>query len=307
MTANARVLWVDGCKGLAMILVILGHTLRTDVSLIYIYSFHMPLFFFLSGLVCNEKKYKCGSFIKSRFNTLVLPYIFFYLLTYLYWLFVERSFRPIDMSWWQPLLGMIYGGQWHGLMDHNGILWFLPCLFITELLFFSVKQIHKIGWQLLIVAVLAFVGISIKQILPWCANIAAVALVFFFLGNLLRSSLLDKGNVNSRIIGAVIAITSCISYLVLAKFWHNEVQMATNSYGNVLAFFVLAFLGTIGMVMLFKYLPFNKYLSWGGVFRKKYPSNICFTSAHIAGNKISRSEVFFSFSSRDKYSLCYRC
>lgn len=116
-----RVQWVDWCKGIGILLVLLGHTLRTDVSLVYVYGFHMPLFFFLSGLVCNEKKYNWKSFLKSRFNTLIIPYIVFYLLTWLYWLFIERSVRPIDLSWWQPLVGMVYGAQWHGLMDHNGI------------------------------------------------------------------------------------------------------------------------------------------------------------------------------------------
>lgn len=88
----------------------------------------MPLFFFLSGLVLNRSKYTFKNFLKNRFSTLILPYIFFYLLTYIYWLLIENHFRSFDMTWYKPLLGMIYGGQYNGLMDHNGILWFLPCL-----------------------------------------------------------------------------------------------------------------------------------------------------------------------------------
>jgi len=192
MTETGRVQWIDGCKGLAILLVILGHTMRTDISRVYIYGFHMPLFFFLSGLVCNEKKYTWGTCLKSRFNTLVIPYFTFYLLTWLYWLIVERSFRPLCMIWWQPLIGMVYGAQWHDFMAHNGILWFLPCLFVTEILFFALKKLHKVWIQLSAIIVLTGLGFLFKTNLPWCVNIASVALQFFFVGNLLRIVLLKQ-------------------------------------------------------------------------------------------------------------------
>lgn len=75
-TYKERVQWIDNCKGVAICFVILGHTLLTNNSWLIIYSFHMPLFFFLSGLVCNEKKYTWETFLKSRFNSLVIPLCF---------------------------------------------------------------------------------------------------------------------------------------------------------------------------------------------------------------------------------------
>ena len=70
LAKNNRVQWVDICKGYGILLVVLGHTLRTDLSLVYIYGFHMPLFFFLSGIVCDEKKYNSSALMNYCRNIL---------------------------------------------------------------------------------------------------------------------------------------------------------------------------------------------------------------------------------------------
>lgn len=263
--STGRVQWIDGCKGLAIFFVILGHTMRTDLSLVYIYGFHMPLFFFLSGLVCNEKKYTWGSFLKSRFNTLVIPYIAFYLLTWLYWLFVERSFRPLGMEWWQPLIGMVYSAQWHEYMSHNGILWFLPCLFVTEVLFFAVKKLPRTWIQLLVVVVLACVGCLFKTNMPWCINIACVALQFFFVGNLLRTVLLKTDETKrDKSTAVIVSLIAATAYILLSGHWLNHVNMATNAYGNIAVFELLAFIGICGFVFTCKWLNLSR--TGGGYF-----------------------------------------
>lgn len=92
-----RIEWVDKCKCIAIYFVVYGHFCLDNK---YVYAFHMPLFFLLSGFVLNEKKYEFKDFLKSRINGILIPYIFFYLLTWMYWLVVERNFRSVDLEWW---------------------------------------------------------------------------------------------------------------------------------------------------------------------------------------------------------------
>ena len=260
---SKRIEWIDNCKGIAIFLVILGHTMRTDLSHVYIYGFHMPLFFFLSGLVCDEKKFTWNSFLKSRFNTLVLPYIVFYLFTWLYWLLVERSFRPLNMEWWQPLIGLIYGAQWHEYMSVNGILWFLPCLFTTEVLFYAVKIIPYVWMQWTAQIILACFGLLFKENLPWCLNIAFVALPFFYAGNYCRVELLVQNDTKRHTsIIAIISFVTFAFYLLLSFLIRNHVMMAMNEYGNKGLFFLLAFLGIVGFVGICKLI--NIKTNWGG-------------------------------------------
>lgn len=244
---TTRIQWIDTSRGIAIFLVVLGHVLRNDISYIYIYSFHMPLFFFLSGLVLDRNKYTFKSFFRNRFNTLVLPYAFFYLLTYVYWLLIENHFRSFDMAWYKPLLGLVYGGQYRNLMDHNGILWFLPCLFVVEMLFFAISTLKKIKLQVVVVVVMLFVGSQIKIVLPWCLNIAMCALLFFYLGNIFRQRIMVNECQKNSIVRFLFlgGIYVCACY-----FFPNRIAMAANLYGDIPLFIFFAVVG-IGMTISF--------------------------------------------------------
>lgn len=87
--------WINYLKGLAMVLVVAGHTMvvgiRQSNSLIdgiydYIYMFHMPLFFLLSGFLYQRKVNvyltNKSDFIKNKAVSLLLPYFSYSLLTY---------------------------------------------------------------------------------------------------------------------------------------------------------------------------------------------------------------------------------
>lgn len=47
---------IDACKGIGILLVILGHTNVPSIVHTIIYSFHMPLFFIISGYLFSEAK-----------------------------------------------------------------------------------------------------------------------------------------------------------------------------------------------------------------------------------------------------------
>lgn len=50
-------MWIDIAKGLAILLMIIGHELRPQSHLyVLIFSFHMPLFFILSGYTARPVK-----------------------------------------------------------------------------------------------------------------------------------------------------------------------------------------------------------------------------------------------------------
>ena len=87
---SQRNVWVDYAKAIGIILVVYGHMARgvyhagIDIPIRFyeltdsiIYSFHMPLFFFLSGLFFYHSFQKRGSvkLINSKIDTIVYPYI----------------------------------------------------------------------------------------------------------------------------------------------------------------------------------------------------------------------------------------
>lgn len=133
-----RSITVDVMKGLGIILVVLGHTIHNSDLHEWIYTFHMPLFFIVAGLFL-----KTGDDIYlKRCKTILIPYLFFAVITFLYWRFWEIRFRPINEGvdanthffdiFWQT-----------NRFQFNIVLWFLPCLFITTILLNAVTSIIK--------------------------------------------------------------------------------------------------------------------------------------------------------------------
>lgn len=135
--STGRKYWIDVLRALGIILVVLGHVSKEPNTVIFIYAFHMPLFFLLSGFLFNRHRYDLRTFIIRRSQKLLLPYAFFYLLTLLWWWLVECNFSPpvcSGITWWQRLIPLMWGSNINGWMSHNIVLWFLPALFSTEVL-----------------------------------------------------------------------------------------------------------------------------------------------------------------------------
>ncbi|WP_261379745.1 acyltransferase family protein [Bacillus licheniformis] len=88
-----RIEWIDVSKGVGIILVVLGHTPTPDWLKTFIFAFHMPLFFFLSGLVYHDGNMTFTSFLLKKIKTLLLPYFIFSVLAYLFWVLVESILR----------------------------------------------------------------------------------------------------------------------------------------------------------------------------------------------------------------------
>ena len=72
-----RIGWIDSLRGIAMFFVIFGHAFyrRNNKIRNYIYSFHMPLFFFISGLTTKRSGMTLLQFLKKKCKDLLLPYL----------------------------------------------------------------------------------------------------------------------------------------------------------------------------------------------------------------------------------------
>lgn len=72
MASSKRIESLDIAKGIGILIVVLGHVLRTDDVFLkkFIFSFHMPLFFMLSGFVFNTENKKGKGLIGSELKLL---------------------------------------------------------------------------------------------------------------------------------------------------------------------------------------------------------------------------------------------
>lgn len=124
---------LDLIKGIGILLVYLGHSFNLHILewnklFLYLYrttySFHMPLFFFISGLLSNtNKEIILGKFYKGKIKRLLIPYLFINLLDFfpriLFPKLVNQKFEGINYIF-------LYGTK---------IFWFVYTLFIIFMIF----------------------------------------------------------------------------------------------------------------------------------------------------------------------------
>jgi fucose 4-O-acetylase-like acetyltransferase len=129
-----RLLYIDQLKGLAILLVVMGHfiqynTLESTRNTLFgiIYSFHMPLFMFLSGYIAQKTilprifvHYR--SFLIKKTITLLVPFFAWPLIVHPFFFTSAITYHPLNIA-----LTLIKGPE--------GGLWFLWFLFFLTLLF----------------------------------------------------------------------------------------------------------------------------------------------------------------------------
>ena len=82
MKKEGRDITVDIAKGLGIFLVVWGHNSIPECPCkSFIYSFHMPLFFFMAGFFLNENE-SIRVYIYKRIRTLLVPFGFFYCISF---------------------------------------------------------------------------------------------------------------------------------------------------------------------------------------------------------------------------------
>jgi fucose 4-O-acetylase-like acetyltransferase len=243
-----RLPWLDLYKGLAILLVVLGHMNIPARASQLIYSFHVPLFFIASGYVMAlGRQIPFRTYLARRWRTLILPYFVFSLvglLALLLFLPQEADFR---YTLTRSLLGILYGNGAASPKTVLTPLWFLTCLFSTELLFLGVQRLGRgrLAPMAALVAVLLGLGLLnaavLRVPLPWGGHLAPVALAFFFVGYLCSRLALAPAILARR--AAALGLSLSFLLWIGATLANARVDMNSNQYGQPLLFFASALSG----------------------------------------------------------------
>jgi fucose 4-O-acetylase-like acetyltransferase len=265
----SRIPFIDTAKGLCIMLVVLYHinTYYDIPEIGIVASFHMPLFFLLSG--CFYKSY--GSFklfCTKKTNQLLIPFFFFYLtisvaLPNLLSVF-GYSVRNENGIGIRSLLNFIVDNNWP-----NSPIWFLLCLYMINLLFYFFEHISR-GDKRIIACLSVICGI-VGYVLSYLSlNIymyidsALTGLFFFWLGNMMytQTSLVKS---KQKIISLLFVI---LVGLLCIVFWGHDIGWSGNnglaSY-PLYEVYITAILGSFSLIafskLFYRWLPCFTY--WG--------------------------------------------
>lgn len=235
--SRERIAWLDLVKGIGICAVILGHMSVPEAVGKFIFSFHMPLFFFISGYLTKDVDW--WRFLRSKGDHLVIPYFVYAI--------------PLG------LIAMTAGGfeakrVWLNVLKGNGVYtsWFLSALLCSSALGLAcIKYLRK--WWLLAAAmpVIAVIGLYCPMLAhqyflscqAWCPGS-----VFFLVGYVTaKARLVDrfaKCCGRQKVVALFALAAMGCSYL-----FNIRVSMAECKLGNPFIYYVSA-VGTTGLIVV---------------------------------------------------------
>ena len=183
---SARNELIDSVKGVAILLVVIGHIFDTGN---FLFSFHMPLFFIFSGYFFKCKDLK--QLIVDGFKRLVSPYAFTSLLILLFWL-VYDIYKGSDF-FRDYLIRVLWGS---GSNSHTslyfadirsiGAIWFLLALFWCKIAYNVIaRYISNRLFQFVTIMAIFFLSVFLDRYyinLPFSILPGLSSLIFYFIG-----------------------------------------------------------------------------------------------------------------------------
>jgi acyltransferase len=151
MRAASRIEYIDVARILGIALMYYGHIIESSMKLgsetaaihyKFIYSFHMPLFFILSGyLASRQPGHESWTwFLKKQTYSRLLPYALFSILLLVPTFFIPSHSVGLDLSSSSGYIRGLFSTFIGGFPVFNIPTWFLVCIFVVELFHFVCQR-----------------------------------------------------------------------------------------------------------------------------------------------------------------------
>lgn len=237
-TTSNRDLALDLFRAFGIFCMIVGHVgfgAKVDHC---IHAFHMPLFFFVSGIFFNSKK-SFESFMINKTKKILIPYFSFATFYYIVWLIADSS----NSLWYFPLKYLLWNnsvGAGCG-MPYAGALWFLTAFFVANIVYFCIRVFIKSSYlQFIVVLFAVSIGTLLPLVLPsrlpYTIDAGMIGVGFMYCGYLFK-----KSNQYEKLTNLSLPILIFMSIvLVLLVFFNGYVNMRMGTYSNVALFWINA-------------------------------------------------------------------
>lgn len=285
-----RIEWVDVAKGIGILLVVLGHTLSWEkpnekIFRDMLYSFHMPLFFVLSGITSKVSNTADELIVKieKSFFRLILPVIGYWAL---------KVFLLSDCNNVECIVAnineLIYANGvdvkvMFATVPALGIVWFMVSLFFAKNLFNYINYRVTSSEKKFVIALLCgIIGATIGhfQWLPFTFDLVLVVIPFFYIGSILNNYDLSKRVVIKVLLTGIVWQSifwvyhvATDSYFDLSWRWHPMYPLSDIGAvcGSLFVIFFSILINKSIVALPLKYLGRNTLVFyWIHVFDSKW-------------------------------------
>jgi len=283
-TDKSRLNYLDMAKGIGIIFVIICHTGFVGEPIRRFFgSFHMPLFFAVSGIllfVKRESERPLKEIVLKKLRTIMLPYLCFSVLDIVIYAVCSLIYGQ-EGIFSNVLLAVRKTITFYG----HSVLWFLPAFFIAEIVFIALLKRLSLWSFVAVPAIAALAFLLHKELLSaggaygdsflfavfsdfLIALIRAmICLVFvaagyalaYMMKNIFKS---DTGNDNP-VIGALTGIALLVAtFFISRKNGNTDLNLCV--FSNVFLYYPAAVSGSFGLILICKAM---EKISNKGIFR----------------------------------------
>lgn len=268
-----RIDYIDMVKGFSIMMIVLGHIISpSSYIFIWMYSFHVPIFFILVGWLAYKKEYKNISMkelIKKEIKSLLYPYFMFSMI------FVIYDIGEFFLSKEQTSINFIIKDILMTISLHgNKTLWFLTCLFFAKIIYSYQKHrfSDKAIWisNMIILIMICFISHFILEKMPTDTGInfylrkiiytisrPMVAVLFIHIGECLHTHMQKKTY-------SWILIISCMTLNVFLAFGNGRVDLYSMKLNSIFLYFLESTIGSLGIILFFQKVKPNRFIRYVG-------------------------------------------
>ena len=168
-----RLIELDIAKGICILLMVVGHSGMPDGLHFFIYGFHMPFFFFVSGITTNVSR-PFKTFLSCKIKGLMIPFFIYYLIHIpSYALVYKRSIIEqfiVEFEEYQI----------------DSALWFVPILFLANIINWMIPRKKFVEMVAVLILSTSSSVLCIENIsLPYNLSVLGFGASFVLLGRLL--------------------------------------------------------------------------------------------------------------------------
>lgn len=287
MNQKKRVTYLDMAKGVGIVLMVTGHLIGSVQTIDYktyfepiyhwIASFHMPLFFIISGIllwITEEEKREIGQIVSRKARTLLLPYATFSII-YIVMNIYTCVFTPELLEFSDLGKFFIYTFTFRGI----SVLWFLPALFISEVLFLWCRKRLEDRQLTLLFCMTGLAVLLISPAFQWeewensygmmtfgallqtaCRSLLACT---FLLVGYQAAELLQR-NEKRTLLGFLAGMVLAVAGGILC-FQNETVDLNYMVFHNILLYMLCACASSFGVILLCKNFYQSRLLRFYGV------------------------------------------
>lgn len=257
-----RKYWIDMIRGFAIILIVIGHFFQNYSFTNYIYIFHVPLFFVISGLCYNSYGGKLKDYIFKKTKAIVIPYICFGVIivpmTFLVGSHTTFNFAKVVIK--------------YIVQRRFTTMWFLTTLFVVEVMFNYLERHTDSKIRTIIVSLLISGGAIIYERvinvpIPWNIDLALLCLGFYAIGYSLKSSKIYNCEMDKTfclIVGAGLFTFGIVLGIVSINISAVRLDIFYGQLGMPCVGIMGSICSCLGLVLVFSILPQIRILEYVG-------------------------------------------